>query len=280
VRATASAPASTANLGPGYDVIGMALGLRCGVTAEIADQWSVEHMGAHAPGPGEPDAVLVAAQHTVGDRPLAMTVDSEIPLGRGVGSSSAALVAGAAAALRATDGVASPDRVFRIAAQLEGHPEQVAACVYGGLVLVPASGLPMRLPLHPSLRPVVGISEGRLSTTEARGVVGRQQDLEVVVRSLARLAALTAGLITGDAGMLDAAHGDEIHESPRAEIDPEVDDLIKMAKRAGALHAARSGAGPSVVALATVETADRVAELFVERGLEVLNRPVEATGLI
>jgi homoserine kinase len=279
VRATASAPASTANLGPGYDVLGLALGLRCSVTAETADQWAVEHIGEHPPGPGEPDAVLAAAQHAVGDRPLTMTVDNEIPLGKGVGSSSAALVAGAAAALRATDGAVSPDRVFRIAAQLEGHPEQVAACVYGGLVLVPASGLPMRLPLHPSLRPVVGIAQARLSTTEARGVVRKEQDLDVVVRSLARLVALTAGLITGDAGMLDAAHGDEIHESPRAEIDPEVDDLIRLAKRAGALHGARSGAGPSVVALATVESADRVAAVFVERGLEVLNRPVETTGL-
>lgn len=279
MRATASAPASTANLGPGYDVLGLALGLRCTVTAETADQWSVEHTGEHRPGQGEPDAVLAAAQQAVGDRPLAMTVDSEIPLGRGLGSSSAALVAGAAAALRATDGAVSQDRVFRIGAQLEGHPEQVAACVYGGLVLVPASGLPMRLPLHPSLRPVVGIPQGRLSTAEARSVVRTEQDLGVVVRSLARLSALTAGLITGDAGMLDAAHGDEIHESPRAELDPEIDDLIRLAKRAGALHAARSGAGPSVVALATVETADRVAAMFVERGLEVLNRPVETTGL-
>lgn len=280
MKATASAPASSGNLGPGYDVIGLALGLRCVVTAQMSDEWSIEHTGAHAPMSGEPDAVLAAAQRTVGDRPLAMRVDNQIPLSKGLGSSSAALVSGAAAALLATEGVASPDRVFRISAQLEGHPEQVAACVYGGLVLVPPVGLPMRLPLHPSLRPVVGIPETRLSTGEARSAVRAEQDLDVVVRSLSRVVALTAGLITGDAGMLDAAAGDEIHETPRAEIDPDVDELVRLAKRAGALHAARSGAGPAVVALTTVETADRVASAFAERGLEVLNRPVESSGLL
>lgn len=280
MRAVASAPATTANLGPGYDIIGLALGLRCEVSADIAEEWSIEHIGEHAPHEAEPDAVLAAAQHAVGNRPLAIMVKNQIPLGKGLGSSSAALVAGAAAALRALDGAVSPDRVYRLASQLEGHPEQVAACVYGGLVLVPAAGLPMRLPMHPSLRPVVGIPNTELSTTEARQVVKSTQDLERVVRSLARVAALTAGLITGDAGMLDAAHGDEIHEAPRAAIDPQVHDLVNVAKRAGALHAARSGAGPAVVALATVEAAERVALAFEERGLEVLNEPVESTGLL
>lgn len=261
-------------------MLGLALGLRCLVSVEMADDWSVEHTGQHALAEGEPDAVLAAAHHAIGDRPLEIRVDNQIPMGKGLGSSSAALVAGAAAALRAVDGEAAPDRVFRIASQLEGHPEQVAACVYGGLALVPATGLPMRLPMHPSLRPVVGIPDGRLATSEARRLVGRDQGLDVVVRSLARVAALTAGLITGDAGMLDSAHGDEIHEAPRAEVDPEVDELIVLAKRAGALHAARSGAGPAVVALATVETADRVAAAFVERGLDVLNAPVESSGLV
>jgi len=261
-------------------VLGLALGLRCQVSVEVADEWSVEHTGLHALDEGEPDAVLAAAQHAVGEQPLRIRVENQIPMGKGLGSSSAALVAGAAAALRAVNGEASPDRVFRLASKLEGHPEQVAACVYGGLALVPAAGLPMRLPIHPSLRPVVGIPNSRLATSEARRLVARTQDLEVVVRSLARVAALTAGLITGDAGMLDSAHGDEIHEAPRAAIDPEVEELIVLAKRAGALHAARSGAGPAVVALATVEAADRVAAAFAERGLDVLNAPVESSGLV
>lgn len=80
--------------------------------------------------------------------------------------------------------------------------------------------------------------------------------------------------------MLAAAHGDEIHEEPRAKISPEVSKLIEVAKNAGALHAARSGAGPSVLALATVETTDRVVRAFEEYGVEALTPSVEPTGLI
>jgi homoserine kinase len=103
---------------------------------------------------------------------------------------------------------------------------------------------------------------------------------DVVIRSVARTAALTAGLLTGDPEMFAAAHGDEIHEAPRDALSPEVGKLIDVAKRAGALHAARSGAGPSVIAIATADTADQVAAAFREWGVEVIDGPVEARGLI
>jgi homoserine kinase len=105
-------------------------------------------------------------------------------------------------------------------------------------------------------------------------------DRDVVIRSVARTAALTAGLMTGDPELLAAAHGDEIHEAPRDAMSPEVAKLIDIARRAGALHAARSGAGPSVLAVATVDTADRVAGAFREWGVEVIDSPVEVRGLI
>lgn len=240
----------------------------------------MEHAGTHSPGDDETDAVMAAAKEAIGDVPLLLEVDNEVPLGRGIGSSAAAFVAGAAAALRAVDESASPDRVFRIAAKLEGHADQAAAAVYGGLVLVPAEGMPMRLPIHPSLRPVVAVVDARLPTHEARAVLPDGYPRDVVVRSVARAAALTAGLISGDPGMLAAAHGDEIHEAPRASLSPEVGELISVARRAGALHAARSGAGPSVVAIATAESADRVAAAFESWGATVLTGPVETTGLI
>ena len=99
--------------------------------------------------PAESDGVLVAARQAVGDRPLALSVETEVPIGKGLGSSAAAFVAGAAAALRAIGDDAAPDRVFRIAAELEGHADQPGAAVYGGLVVVPAEGLPIRLPSPP-----------------------------------------------------------------------------------------------------------------------------------
>ena len=278
--AKASAPASTANLGPAFDCIAVALSVRCEVTAERADDWSIEHTTEHRPSPGEGDGVLAAAREAVGDVPLALTVHNHVPLGRGLGSSAAAFVAGVAAALRAVGDEASPDRVFRIATSLEGHADQTAASVYGGLVLIPAEGMPIRLPLHPSIRPVVGIPETKLPTSEARAVIAESHDHAMVVRSLGRVSALTAGMLTGDPELLAAAHGDEIHEAPRAQLSPEVGQMIDLALRAGAMHAARSGAGPSVVALATAETAGKVSRAFKEAGLTVLNSAVDTTGLL
>lgn len=258
----------------------MALSPRCVVRARIADDWSVTHLGQHRPAELEQDGVVAAARRAIGERPLQIEVDNHVPLSRGVGSSAAAVVAGAAAAMRAVGDEATPDRIFRVAADMEGHADQAAAAVYGGLVLAPAEGMPLRLPFHPSLRPVVAIPETRLPTQEARAVLPASYPRPVMIRSVARTAALTAGLITGDPELLAAAHGDEIHEAPRDAMSPEVAKLIDVAKRAGALHAARSGAGPSVVAIATKETVDQVAGAFREWGVEVIADPVETFGLI
>lgn len=250
------------------------------VRARIAEEWSAEHIGQHRPMDGEYDGVVAAARHAIGDRPLALEVDNQVPLARGIGSSAAAFVAGTAAAIRATGEEATPDRVFRLAVEMEGHADQVAAAVYGGLVLAPAEGMPFRLPFHPSLRPVVAVPETKLPTPEARAILPESYARDVVIRTVARASALIAGLITGDPEMLAAAHGDEIHEAPRNALSPNVGKLIDVAKRAGALHAARSGAGPSVVAIAAVDDASRVATAFREWGVEVINGPIETRGLI
>lgn len=277
---TASAPATTANLGPAFDVLAMALAPRCTVRARVSDEWAVTHSGEHAVTSDETDGVAAAAQRAIGDRPLEIDVVNEIPLARGLGSSAASFVAGAAAALRAVGEDASPDRVFRIAAEMEGHSDQAAAAVYGGLVLIPAEGMPMRLPINPSLRPIVAVPTSRLPTYQARAILPESYDRDVMIRSLSRMAALIAGLTTGDPGMLAAAHGDEIHENRRAELSPEVGELMSVAKRAGALHSARSGAGPSVVALVTSDSARRVASAFEEWGAHVIDSPVETVGLV
>lgn len=278
-QASASAPATTANIGPGFDIIALALGLRCRVTAVIADEWSVRHVNHLRPDADEGDGVLVAARHAVGERPLELSVETEIPIGRGLGSSAASYVAGVAASLRAVGEEANPDRVFRLAADLEGHDDQVGAAVYGGLVVVPAEGLPMRLPFHPSLRVVIAIPDTKLPTAKARAVIPAQHPHDVVLRSLSRVSTLTAGLITGDPEMLAASHGDEIHEIHRANLSPEVEMMKDVARRAGAHHAARSGAGPSIVAITSIEQAGRVAAALSETGAAVINQPMDPTGL-
>jgi len=102
----------------------------------------------------------------------------------------------------------------------------------------------------------------------------------LVTRSLARVSGLTAGLITGDPEILATAHGDEIHETVRAELSPVVGELMDVARRAGAVHAARSGAGPSVVAFAVSGAADQVAAAFRRAGADVIDEPMDTLGLV
>lgn len=256
--ADASAPASSANLGPGFDTIALALEIRCAVSAEPSASWEIEHIGGEAL-PAADDAVLAAARRAVGeDAPLRLAVESDIPLARGLGSSAAAFTAGAVAAWRTIGTEPDPMAVFDLVADLEGHPDNAAAAVFGGLVGVTADRTPIDLTFHPSLVPVVAVPAWSLSTTQARAVLPDTIDRKTAVRAVQRAISLVEGLRTGDPGLLKAAGGDELHERPRAGVNPIADRLIAAAQTAGALHACWSGAGPSVLALATSDTLEEV----------------------
>ena len=253
--AEASAPASSANLGPCFDCLALAVELRCHVVAEVADEWSVDHMGDHGPETESDDAVLAAARIAVGDRPLHLTVSNNIPIGRGLGSSSAAMAAGALAAWRAVGEDHSHERLFDLVAEMEGHPDNAAAAVFGGLALVDTHGMPHRVAWNPLFSPLLLIPSESFATREARNVLPANYSRAAVVASVSRTAALIAGLLSGDTDLLRAAGGDEVHEAPRNAFVPEVAKRINAALDAGAVHAAWSGAGPTVLAI--VETADR-----------------------
>lgn len=250
---TASAPASSANLGPGFDVLALALGMRCRVSVELAEGW--ETVGAD----GEDDDTLQALVWGVAGAapPHRVVVESDIPIGRGLGSSAAIRVA-VAAALEASSGEMRLERVFRTAVAAEGHPDNAAAAVHGGLVAVSVDGEVRRLAMHPSLALVVAVPDTPLSTVEARAALPREVPREVAVRTAARLAFLVEGLRTADPDAFRAAAGDEIHEAPRRALSPLTTDLVGAARRAGALHAAWSGAGPSALAITTEARIDDV----------------------
>ncbi|HVR31956.1 MAG TPA: homoserine kinase [Acidimicrobiia bacterium] len=282
--AEASAPASSANLGPGFDCLAVALEIRCAVRAEPADAWTVSHVGADAPPEGADDAVLIAAQTAVGaDRPLALVVDNAVPIGRGLGSSSAAAAAGAVAAWKAHGENPSLHRAWEIATDMDGHPDNAAAAVYGGLVLATAGGAVHRLPWNVALHAVVAVPNEPFRTAEARRLLPVAYEADVVRRSLARVAALVAGLVGGDTALLADASGDEIHERPRQEVRPDVAELIDVARSAGAVHAAWSGAGPSMLALVPSTGVERV-RMSLERCLadrgRVLAPGIATTGVV
>ena len=244
---TASAPASSANLGPGFDVVALALGLRCTVAVTAAEEWSLASAGAD-----EASLSLVrrAAEAAIpGSGPFAVEVESAIPVGRGLGSS-AALAAGVVAAVRAAAGLPeSREQVVRAAAAVEGHADNVAAAVHGGAVAVSPGGRVYALEVHPSLRALLAVPSAVLPTSVAREALRGSVDTATAARTAARLAFLVEGLRRGDAALLAEAAGDELHEKRRAHLSPLTGALVAAAREAGAAHAAWSGAGPSAVAL-------------------------------
>jgi homoserine kinase len=278
----ASAPASSANLGPGFDVVALALDIRCAVTLSAADRWSVDSAGSD-----EDTKLLVrraveAASADLG--PLAVVVESDIPVAHGLGSSAALIVAIVAAARAAAGADRDGAEIFRIAASVEGHPDNVGAAVFGGAIAVGPGPMVHRLEVHPSIGVLLGVPATRLSTAKARLSVGGPVRTGVAVRTAARLAFLVEGLRTGDPSLLAAAGGDELHEARRAHLSPLTGRLIEAAREAGALHAAWSGAGPSAVAFVTQEHRASVAAAFEEvlagEGGKVLEPAIDTEGVI
>lgn len=280
--ATASAPASAANLGPGFDVLALAFELRCQVSATPSSEWRVRHIGPEAPDGQIFDIVLDAAQRGVGlERPMDLVVDNHIPIGKGLGSSAAAAAAGAAAALRAVGEPADPEALFELVATMEEHPDNAAAAVYGGLVLCPPDGTVRHLELHHSLVPFVAIPSDSLPTFEAREALFDQVSRAVAVRSLGRMGALMLGLVNGDDELLAGAADDEMHEAPRNGIRPRVKESIRAARAAGASHVCWSGAGPAVLAFVKSPNEDAVAQALAEAmpEAEVIRMSVATQGI-
>lgn len=224
------------------------------------------HLGPHAPDAGCGDAILEAARLAVGaDRCLELTVANDIPLGRGLGSSSAAYAASALAAMRAFGHQPSTEELFRVVAEMEGHPDNAAAAVYGGFVIIDGRGAVHRLPWLGELHPVVAVPDQPFRTVDSRQALPGVYAAEVVVRSLGRLASLMMGLVTGDPVLLAGAADDELHEEPRNRVRPDVEALIGAARLGGAAHACWSGAGPSVLALAEKDRVESVVSALSER---------------
>ena len=283
--ANATAPASSANLGAGFDTLALALEMRCEVEATRSDSWEVTHAGPEVPPRDAADRVLASARLAASEtRALSLIVRNQIPVGMGLGASAAASVAGYAASRRALELPASASSAFRAASELDGHGDNAAAATFGGLVAVTLRGGVVPLQLHPKLAVVIAVPQAPLPTERARSVLPDPVDRGVAVRSIARVVALTEGLREADPELLEAAMGDELHEEPREILRPEIKGIITSALDAGAAYACWSGAGPSVLAIAIgTDTQRIVANAFSgqvgEEG-RVLTPEVAPQGLI
>ncbi|HVX21617.1 MAG TPA: homoserine kinase [Acidimicrobiales bacterium] len=240
----ARAPASTANLGPGFDALALALDRYVEVDVEPAPRLTVRSEGEGA-GLAD-DAGHLAARVAIdvaGHDRLAITVRSQIPVARGLGSS-AALAAAAAAAAGATDPLA-------VAARVDGHPENAAASTVGGLVvatLVKGAVRAVRLPLDPTLAFVVVVPDRSLPTAKARQVLPAQVGREDAAFNLGRMGLLLAGLADRRLLIREAAE-DRLHQDYRSPLFPEAPQILAGLVEAGALAACWSGAGPSLLGI-------------------------------
>jgi len=275
------APASSANLGPGFDTLALAVDRYVSVEVEPADSLRV-----HTEGEGAglfDDASHLAARvvaEVLGHDRFSVTVRSQIPVARGLGSS-AALAAAAAAA-------AGSDDPFAVAAAYDGHPENAAASVFGGLVAATSvDGDPVQaaLPLADDLEVVAIVPDRNLATPEARGVLPDRLTLEEAVFNLGRMGLLVAGL-ADPAALRPAATEDRIHQGARTALFPEAPKLLAALVEAGALAACWSGAGPTLIGFVTPSTVEAVragaGAALAEAGMEgrVLSLRPDRRGLV
>ncbi len=262
---TVRVPATSANLGPGFDALGLALDLTDEITAEVlptagALEIVVEGEGA-APGAVPRDAThlvvrsLVAGLEAVGARVpgLRLTCRNAVPHSRGLGSSAAAIVGGLALARALTPGAErSDEELFEQAARIEGHPDNVAPAVFGGftVALTRDDGYAaVRLPVHPHVRLHAFVPPSPVSTSVARGLLPAQVPHADAAANAGRAALLVAALTTRPDMLLEATE-DRLHQDYRAPAMPETLDVVAALRGRGAA-AVVSGAGPTVLVLGT-----------------------------
>ncbi|MFA6110949.1 MAG: homoserine kinase [Candidatus Latescibacterota bacterium] len=256
-------PASSANLGPGFDCLGLSLSLyhRLMVTESPGEGFEVRASGEGAgrvPLDGRNwvcramDRVFAESGYSPGR--LVVECACEIPLARGLGSSAAALLAGTAAAMLLAGESLDRDRLLQRGVVAEGHPDNVAPCVLGGFtVAVTDHDAVHCLRLEPpaGLRAVVAIPDFSLPTSRARAVLPARVELSDAAGNAARVGLLTAAIATGRLDLLAPAMVDVLHEPYRRELVPGLEEVRAAALAGGALGAALSGAGPAVLALVT-----------------------------
>jgi homoserine kinase len=286
-------PASTANLGAGFDCIGLALKLYLTVRARIVPGAS-EACHLHMEGEGaeelagNEDNLICRAMRFTAEReglnlpPLDLDVNNELPLTRGLGSSATAIVAGITLASLFGDRELSTDTVLRYAVEMEGHADNVAAAYLGGLVvscLKPdGSVLAVKRPWPPELKVVVISPEALLKTAETRNVLPIDVQRKDAVFNLQRVALFGAAIEAGAYDLLWDAMQDRLHQAHRQSLVPGLVEALATPRQPGLLGVALSGSGPSVVALTRDHPGDigeEIAENFRRRNVSARVRVLE-----
>ena len=262
---TVRVPASSANLGPGFDSLGVALGVYLTCRFRPSGALAIRVEGRDAAGiPTGPDnliwqtAVTVARNHGAEIPPIELHIQNDIPLGKGMGSSAAALTTGVIIADQLLDLGWKPLRILDEAARLEGHPDNVAPCALGSIVAsaIDSGGVTraVRLDLPRRFGLAVVVPDFDLPTVKARAVLPLSYSREDAVFNVQRASLLIAALAVGAINAFPAALEDRFHQPYREVLVPGLHEILKL-RAPGLLGCALSGAGPSIL-------------VFFERGYE------------
>lgn len=289
-------PATTANLGPGFDILGMALNFYNILEVKEIDKGlniDIEGLGAKELPTDKSNLVYQAMDYLFDKadyRPAGLDIKliNQIPIARGLGSSATIIVGGLVVANTLAGTPFSNDQLLNFAAEIEGHPDNVAPALLGGVVIsviTEQEEIIYKKLKAPELKAVVGIPDFKLSTTEAREVLPAQVTFNDAVFNCSRVGLLVSAIMTQDYDLLATCFEDRLHQSYRQDLVPGMDEAIKEAKEAGALAIALSGAGPSIVALTLkneVEVGETIVRVFAQHGIEANYKIAEpnSTGVI
>ncbi|HYG97202.1 MAG TPA: homoserine kinase [Solirubrobacterales bacterium] len=261
-------PASSANLGPGYDALAAAMAMHLELEVEETGEFSFDPGGLDV-STGRGNLIVRAFESLRPADGIAFRLRSEIPLARGLGSSSATIVAGLFAADHLYELALSKEEMLARATEIEGHPDNVAAAIYGGFVVCGTGddGAPTAARFDPpeGLEGIVVIPPDEVSTARAREAIPAEVPLADAVANVSAAAMLVLGLRSSDLDLL--AHGldDRIHQPRRRDLYPRSMEIVDAAREIGALGATISGAGPTVLVWTTWQDAGNVAAALEQR---------------
>jgi homoserine kinase len=268
-------PASSANLGPGFDCMAAALSIHMQLEVLESGEFSVETDLPVAL--GRENLCVRAFERLHPADEFTFRISSEIPLSGGLGSSAAAIVAG----LMAADHMFEIDAdVLELACELEGHSDNAAAALHGGFVIC-ADGRATRFEPPTGLEALAVVPHEAVRTSAARAALGELVPLDDAVFNVAHGALLTLGLARGDWDMLAQGLHDRLHEQQRAPLFPRSYELARRARELGALGATISGAGPTVLVWCFYEQTGAVAEALsgeIEGWATLRRAPFEPQG--
>ena len=285
---TVRVPASSANLGPGFDALGLALGIHLECRFRSAPELSISATGRDAAliSTGEDNLIWQTARNIGNIDPIELMIENGIPLGKGLGSSAAAVTAGIVIGSELAGFTWDRSRVLNEAARIEGHPDNVAACVLGGIVASASDGdgtiRAVRLQMHPGFRVAVVAPDFAVATPEARKALPESYSRQDAIFNVQRGALLVAALVAGASDAFPVALEDRMHQPYRFSLVPGLEEITKL-RAPGLLGCALSGAGPSIVVFyerGREEVCELVRRVFAShgRGSEILWTEAAACG--